>query len=160
MADFNSILAQMQRICSVREYCVYDIEQKLAKTALNTKEKGLIIKLLLSDKFVDNSRFASAFVRDKSRLSGWGPAKIKWHLRSKKIEDDIIRETVGQISKEESFNSLVSVLEKKRSTIKVGADKNRVRASLIRFALSRGFDYDSVVTQVNKVMVNLHNKSI
>ena len=147
-------LGFMQRLCSMREYCRNDIVTKLKKYDLTSQESEQIILSLEQDKFLDNSRYASAFVRDKAAFNGWGPAKIKWALKSKKVEAEIIEQAMKQLPQEGEAQRLLLLLNKKYKTLTREQDNAKVRVKLIRFAISRGFDYDKVLTGVNKIMAN------
>lgn len=147
-------LSSMQRLCSMREYCRNDITTKLKKYDLTVQESEQIIASLEKDKFLDNSRYAFAFVRDKATFNGWGPAKIKWALKSKKIEEEIIDSAMQQLPQEEEAQRLMLLLNKKMKTLTREQDKAKVKVKLMRFAISRGFDYDKVITGVNKIMAN------
>jgi len=59
----------------MREVCTFDARQKLQRMEIEGEEADVIIASLTKDKFIDDARYASAFVRDKSRLAGWGSAK-------------------------------------------------------------------------------------
>ncbi|PKP06813.1 MAG: hypothetical protein CVU10_04435 [Bacteroidetes bacterium HGW-Bacteroidetes-5] len=146
-------LSAMQRICSVRECCRSEILNKLKRYSLTLEEVDKIIKSLEEDKFFDHNRYAQSFVRDKSSLSGWGPAKIRWSLRSKAIEDEIIESAMSTITPLQREEKLNSILERKLPTLKK-EDREKMRAKLIRFALSRGFEYEKVLSAVNRLLAN------
>ena len=72
MEEYPKVLNRLQAQCSKREYCSADIFRK-AMTAFNgdRDQAGRLLKDLQDDGFVDDSRYAAAFAREKSRLSGW-----------------------------------------------------------------------------------------
>lgn len=144
----------MQRLCSMREYCRDDIATKLKKYELSDQESEHIILSLEQDKFLDNSRYAAAFVRDKAAFNGWGPSKIRWALKSKKIEEEIIELAMEQLPQEGEAERLFLLLNKKLKTLSREQDPAKVRVKLLRFAISRGFHYNKVVEGVNKIMAN------
>lgn len=149
----SNALAAIQRICSVRECCRSEILNKLKRYSLTDEEVEKIIELLSDDKFFDHNRYAQSFVRDKSSLSGWGPAKIRWSLRSKAIEDDIIESALLTITPQQREDKLNYILERKLLSLKK-EDIEKIRAKLIRFALSRGFEYEKVLCAVNRKLAN------
>ena len=83
---FRILLDRMMVLCSKREYCEADIRKRLEKEALKSgypEEPGIwqqavdgIVDTLKREKYIDDSRYARAFVRDKSSISGWGRVKI------------------------------------------------------------------------------------
>ena len=154
LKDPKKALGAMQRLCSMREYCSSDIVTKLKKYDLTEKETQEILLSLEKDKFLDNSRYAAAFVRDKAAFNGWGPVKIRWALKAKKIEEEIIEQAMEQLPQEGQEERLLLLLDKKLKSLSREQDNSKVRVKLLRFAVSRGFDYEKVLNGVNKIMAN------
>lgn len=144
----------VQRACSGRELCREDVVSRLKRFNLTDKELNDIITSLENDNFLSHERFARAFTRDKSSLSGWGPAKIAWALRAKKIQEEIIKNSLEEISEESTADKLNNILSKKYKTLDKETNKLKAKSKLVRFGISRGFDYSLVISEVNKLMVN------
>lgn len=53
----------MARICSMREYAAGDISEKLRRMRLEEDAIARIIKKLVSNKYIDDERFARSFER-------------------------------------------------------------------------------------------------
>ena len=145
-------LSSMQRMCSGREYCEHDIRLKLARFELNETETNSIINKLKEDDFLNEERFALAFVRDKSRLSGWGPRKITYALKNRRVSEKAISIAVSQLDKESERKNLEKILATKARSLKKDDAKDVRKAKLIRFALSRGFGYDKILGVVNQII--------
>jgi len=145
-------LSSMQRMCSGREYCEHDIRLKLARFELNETETNSIINKLKEDDFLNEERFALAFVRDKSRLSGWGPRKITYALKNRRVSEKAISIAVSQLDKESERKNLEKILATKARSLKKDDAKDVRKAKLIRFALSRGFGYEITMDVVNKII--------
>ena len=107
-----------------------------------------IIDKLLEDDYINEERFARAFVKDKFRFNHWGRIKISTHLRALGISSEHISTAMQEISDEEYEKMLDEIVEKKRKSIKNGTDYE-IRAKLLRHALSRGFEYDLVASKLN-----------
>ncbi len=139
----------MQSLCARREYSSSDILAKAIK-ALDgdTAEAGLILEALLKDGFVDDSRYALAYTREKAEISGWGPAKIAYALHAKGISREMADEAYRQINSEKADDKLVKALKAKSRSLK---DTPQKRAKLFRFAAGRGYSYDSI----NKALAEL-----
>lgn len=122
-----------------------------------------IVAALVADGYVDDLRYAGAFVREKSTITGWGPVKIRFALRAKGISDDLISEALESVEPEKADDRLERLLLNKAHSLGVqtsdsasscasnqsgryaqdGVDP-QARLKLIRFALSRGYDYPTV----------------
>jgi len=74
--EFKRYLGKMQALCSRGEKCRADIRMKLEKTDVPQDVITQILNKLESEGFIDEHRYAGAYVRDKFRLQGWGPVKI------------------------------------------------------------------------------------
>lgn len=103
----------------------------------------------MADKFVDDLRYASAFAREKSSLSGWGVQKISFALTGKGIDRQTIAEALEDIDTDAAANKLDSVLAAKLRTL--SSDPQR-RVKLLRFALGRGYGYDEVKSAVDRLL--------
>ena len=153
MEEYSKVLDRLQAQCSKREYCSSDVFRKAMKAFDGDREMAeKILQSLLEDKFVDDSRYASAFAREKSRLSGWGPAKITTALVMKGIPRDTARQALLQIDEAEAFRKMVSVLEAKYAALR--GDPHE-KFKLLRFALGRGYDYEAVAPVVERLVSGL-----
>ena len=135
----DQILSRMMTLCSRREYCKSDIAAKIAALSPEADAEALI-RRLCDEKFIDESRYAAAYVRDKSNLSGWGEAKIRYALQKKGIDKQTIAESMGQIDTERQKERLEKMMRAKAQTLKAASPEER-RAKLLRFAVSRGYPY-------------------
>lgn len=102
-----------------------------------------ILERLVRERFVDEERYAHAFVRDKSRYNRWGRVRIQQELRKRKIPALIIEDALTEIVEKENLDTLRTLIERKRPSVK-GKNDYEVRMKLIRFAISRGFAMDDI----------------
>ncbi|MBN2399923.1 MAG: RecX family transcriptional regulator [Candidatus Aminicenantes bacterium] len=130
-------------LCARVETCAADLLKKLKAWKLTHDEAVAVTDRLESDGFLDDERFASAYVKDKFRFNGWGKRKIMYMLRSKRIAPDILERALAEIEDGAFAEKLRKLLLEKARRFK-DQDPFRKRGRLIRFALSRGFDLDEV----------------
>lgn len=126
-------------LCSRSEKCTSEIEEKLKLWGLSTEESEQVIKKLISEKYLDNERFARAYAKDKFRFNHWGRQKIEFMLRSKKISQETVALALEEINDEGYSDELLRLITEKEKTIKA-KDKYDKRNKLMRFALGRGFE--------------------
>ena len=145
----KKVLERLQRQCARMEYCVSDIHRKALKAAEGDADAAdRIVAALVADRFVDDRRYAAAFAREKSGLSGWGPVKIRSALLARQIPREVIAEALGEIDPDRASARLEKVLETKWKAL---ADDPQGRLKLIRFALSRGYDYEPVKPLIERI---------
>ena len=116
---------------------------------LDETVQNRIIDRLIKERYVDDERYARAFVKDKIRYNKWGRCKVQQALWMKRIDEDIQQSVLDEIDDKEYLNVLVPLLKQKRKTIKADNDYE-LNQKLVRFALSRGFDF-AIIRQCLKV---------
>jgi len=141
--EYKRILAKMCSLCARGEKCEFDIVQKLTKLEVDNESQQKIIGYLLSNNFIDNQRYANAFVNDKFKFNKWGKQKIKQNLKFKRIENIYIDTSLSSLDNDDYKKVLVDILKKKRKQIK---DKQEfvVRQKLLNHAVSKGFEMELV----------------
>jgi regulatory protein len=144
------VLSRFQALCSKSEQCSADILRKLLKTFDGDEDKAQeVLQSLKADKFVDDARYAAAFARDKARLEGWGPLKIRFKLRSKGIAEAAIEEGLASIDSDEAEQKLYRLVLAKRKSLE---GDPQIKLKLLKFALGRGYSYDQVAPAVDKAL--------
>ncbi len=134
-AAFNKAAA----LCSRCEYAPADIHTRLLKWGLAPQQAPAVLQRLTDEGFLNEQRFARAFVNDKFKFNGWGRMKIAYQLRAKGIAQDCIDEALTLIDDESYEQTLLQLLTTKASTLR-GKDPQQARAALLRFATGRGFE--------------------
>lgn len=149
MTSKEQILSALQNLCVRREYCTSDIRRKALDRCEGDKAMAdELVASLKADRFVDDVRYASAFAREKSSLTGWGPVKIRFALRAKGLSEGDIAAGLAEIETDRAESRLESLLQNKWKTL---SDDPAGRLKLIRFALSRGYEYSQVEDIVNEI---------
>ena len=140
--DATRCLGRLQKLCSKAEYCRADIYRKALKDLEGDEEAAAkVVEALQAEKYVDDARFASAYAREKATLQGWGPVKIRFQLRAKGVSDADIRAALEEVEPEKADAKLQKLLQVKAKTLE---GDPQFRLKLIKFGLSRGYEYDAV----------------
>lgn len=146
-ANAKKVLDRLENQCSKREYCTRDVRQKAMKALEgDAAAADEIVASLVNDRYVDDLRYASAFAREKASLSGWGPIKIRYALRAKGLGESDISAALEEIDSDKADERLRRLLEVKAKSLE--GDPQR-RLKLIKFALSRGYDYDDIKDHIS-----------
>lgn len=141
-------LEKMAKFCAYQERCQSEVKQKLRSFDLTEEETENIICDLIEQKFLDEERFAKAFVRGKFNQKRWGKVKIEQHLKQKQISAYCIKKGFEEIDESKYLSALDEVIAKKSKTLK---DTNafELKQKLARYAISRGFESDLVWEVLN-----------
>ena len=130
-------------LCAQAEHCQYEMTEKMRRWELADEAQARIMQRLLSERYVDDERFARAFVKDKIRYNKWGRRKVEQALWQKHIDEDIRQRVLDEVADEEYLQVLQPLLKQKRKSTKANSDYE-MNQKLVRFALSRGFTYDII----------------
>ena len=144
-------LLRLQRLCSRAEKCVSDVRRKLSDWEVAPGEAAKIIARLQAGGFVDERRYAGAFVHDKITLAHWGVLKIQKALKNKRINDEIIGEALSGVDKLAQERHLACLLSHKYKSLKPAPAAGH-KVKLMRFALGRGCEYEMSLRAVNELL--------
>lgn len=148
--DEIKVLTRLQGLCAKAEYSERDIYLKALKALDGDREAAeRVVASLVEDKFIDDLRYAGAFAREKSSLTGWGSVKIAFMLRGKGISDAVIREALSSVDPDKASSKLNKLAQEKYRGLK---DDPECRLKLLKSLLSRGYNYDEVAPVVDEVM--------
>ena len=129
----------MAALCARREYCCADIAEKLRKKGAAPEEAEALTDRLIDEGYIDEGRYARAFVHDKTLSNGWGRIKVAQQLRAKGICNAYINEAMTCITEEQYAEVFQKVLRSKQRSIK-GETDYKVRQKLARSLIARGFE--------------------
>lgn len=142
-------LERLETLCAKGERCTYELRQKLWNWQISGHAADDIINKLISAKFVDDTRFAKAYINDKVRFARWGQRKIALGLAQKRIDAGTVRQLLSEIDATVVEQNLLELLNTKARTIQ-DPRTYEGRTKLYRYALSRGY-YPDVVSHVIKI---------
>ena len=134
---------QLAALCAQAEHCQQEMRDKMRRWELDETVQNRIIDRLIKERYVDDERYARAFVKDKIRYNKWGRRKVQQALWMKRIDADIQQRVLDEIDAKEYLDVLRPLLKQKRKSIKAESDYE-LNQKLLRFALSRGFGFDII----------------
>ena len=143
MMTYEMALQRLSALCASAEHCEYEMTAKMRKWEVEESDCERIMEYLRKAKFVDDERYARAFVKDKIKYNKWGRRKVEQGLWAKHIAEDIRQRVLDEVDESQYKSVLTDLMKSKRRSIKAANDYEMNR-KLIKFALSRGFGYSIV----------------
>ena len=67
---------QLAALCANAEHCQYEMLEKMKRWELSEEAQARVMAQLIEERYVDDRRYARAFVKDKIRYNKWGRRKI------------------------------------------------------------------------------------
>ena len=134
---------QLSALCAQAEHCQREMRDKMYRWELDETVQNRVLDRLVRERFVDDERYARAFVKDKIRYNKWGRRKVQQALWQKGIDSEIQRKVLDEIDEKEYLDILRPLLRQKRKSIKAQNDYE-LNQKLLRFALGRGYTFDII----------------
>ena len=110
-----------------------------------------IIEKLIAEKYIDDERYAKAYVNDKFKFNKWGRIKMRHYLRQKGLSDATIEKGLEKIDEEKYIKVLVKTMKDKAKTIKK-KDKFTKMGLIIRYTQVRGFEPELIRRHMNELL--------
>lgn len=136
-------LQRMKLWCDRQERCQVEAKQKLATWGYYGHGADEIIVDLITAGYLNESRFAKAFVSGKFRIKGWGRNKIVRELKARKISAPCINDGLEEIEETEYIERTQYWIDRKSHQwrdLKPFERNGKVAA----FVIGKGFESDLV----------------
>ena len=124
--DFESLYRRAGAYCARRETCRGDLEKKFRAADIDPDLIDRVLQRLEDEKFIDEQRYARAFVHDKAAFARWGRIKIRNALRLKGISRENIALALEEAIDEKTYRqTLRDLLAAKLRTLKFDPSDRR-----------------------------------
>lgn len=130
-------------LCAQAEHCQWEMLEKMRRWEVPKEAQARVMQRLVKERYVDDERYAQAFVKDKIRYNKWGRRKVDQALWQKHIDEDIRKRVLDEVDDDEYLKVLRPLLKQKRKSTKANSDYE-LNQKLMRFALGRGFTFDII----------------
>ena len=130
-------------LCAQAEHCQWEMLEKMRRWEVPEEAQARVMQRLVKERYVDDERYAQAFVKDKIRYNKWGRRKVDQALWQKHIDEDIRKRVLDEVDDEEYLSVLRPLLKQKRKSTKANSDYE-LNQKLMRFAMGRGFTFDII----------------
>ncbi len=140
-----SFLEAKQKIeawCAYQERAQSEVVKKLREYGLDTQDTYALISDLITNNFLNEQRFASAFTSGKVRIKRWGRKKICNQLLQKHVAKIIIQEAFNVIDLDIYQENLTFLAQRKFTETKGTLFERKVKTA--RFLAGKGYEFDLI----------------
>ena len=131
-----------------------EMTKRLLEKGYNLEEINETLKFLEEYNFINDESYAKAFIKDKTKTQG--KQKIKYALKNKGVSEEIIEEERSNVDMEkEKENAKILALKKYNVLIKRENDKYKIKEKIIRFLISRGYNYEVAKDAVKEMLESI-----
>jgi regulatory protein len=140
----NNALVRLMELCSRSEKSSFDILNKLKEWGLENKAES-ILKKLKKENYIDDTRYATAFVHDKILFNKWGKIKVSYLLKRQGMHQTDIDLALEAINDNEYQGMIFSEMQKKKVSLK-SSSSLLMKSKLYNFAAQRGYEPELIRT--------------
>jgi len=144
----ENLYKKISLYCSYQERSHKEVLIKISKSNISKSETDKIIAKLITENFLNETRYAIAYARGKFRIKNWGKIKIINKLKQQNISSWNINKAIAEIDKDEyskSFNLIFNKLNLKYNYLKKIYRKKKILSILY----SKGWEYELIIDSLN-----------
>ena len=146
---------QLASMCAKAEHCQHEMLEKMRKWEVPETVQARVMARLVKERYVDDERYARAFVHDKLAFNRWGRLRLRRELRAKHIAAEAIDAALAAIDEVAYRDTLLALL---RAKLPQGGDTSpQARARLLRNAMSHGFETSLVIDCLRQLALGTHD---
>ena len=142
-------LSKLQKYCSYQDRCHKEVFQKLKEMRMIPEASEKIIAALVDGNYLNEERFAMAFVRGKFKIKKWGKRRLKSELKQRNISNYLLCKSLKQI-KDEEYNATFEALANRKAASLSGTLPIK-KKKLADYLLYRGWESQKVYDRINKL---------
>lgn len=120
-----------------------DVYDYLIRKGFTDEETSEVCDYIEEVGLVDDDLYVKFFVEDSFRIKNKGARKIVYELKQRGMDDDKINEAIEEAS-DMQYDALKEAYERKLEATKSETDQYKRKNKIIRFLISRGFDYSDI----------------
>ena len=143
--------SKLEHYCAYQERCHQEVRQKLIAMHMIPEAIDVIIVHLLEHNFLNEERFAKAYVSGKFRIKAWGRRRLTFELKKKDIGKVNINQALTEIGETEYIEVFNDLAEKKANSIKE-TNVYKKRKKLIDYLLYRGWESHLVYEKASEII--------
>ncbi|MFV8368662.1 regulatory protein RecX [Flavobacterium sp. LB2R40] len=151
-------IPKIEHYCAYQERCHEEVVQKLRSMKMESDEIDTIIVHLISEKFLNEERFACSFARGKHRIKFWGKIRIVNELKFRKITQYNINLALKEITIEEYASTFHALAERHWKFIRE-PNLLKKRKKFCDYLLRKGFE-SNLVYEKAKELENLNKNDM
>ena len=142
---------KLEHYCAYQERCHKEVKQKLTDMYMIPEAIDVIMIHLLEHNFLNEERFAKAYVRGKFKIKAWGRRRLIFQLKQKDVSKFNINQALEEISDEEYIGVFNDLTEKVAHTIKE-TNKLKKKKKFVDYFLYRGWESHLVYEKANELI--------
>lgn len=142
---------KLEHYCAYQERCHKEVYQKLKGMNMIPEAIDSIVVHLIEHKFLNEERFAKAYVRGKFRIKKWGKRRLTLELKKRDITIVNINQALKEIP-DQDYVEVFTILAEKRASSLNEVNSLKKKKKLIDYLLYRGWESHLVYDKANELI--------
>jgi regulatory protein len=143
------IIEKIQSYCLYQDRCIKEVKNKLFSLKVNNNLVEKIINHLIDNDYLNEERFVKLFIQGKLRIKKWGKIKLKYELKIRGINNNIIDAHIKNISEDEYISYFDEFSSSKIKFLKGSLDKKK--RSFINYFTYRGWENQLIYQKLKDI---------
>lgn len=141
-------LEKMRHYCAYQERCHKEVKNKLYSMQMIPEAIAQIVGTLVTENYLNESRFALQFAQGKFSIKHWGKLRITRELKTRSISDYDIRKALSAIDDKAYLEKIFAISSKKWEQLE--GNKPQVRKQkLYQYLAYRGWETHLIYAQID-----------
>ena len=142
---------KLENYCAYQERCHKEVREKLKAMKMIPEAIDKIVVHLINHNFLNEERFAKAFVRGKFRIKKWGKNRLVRELKFKDVSKYAIDVALKEIDEADYFETLDELTQKRIAQVN---EKNiyKKKKKVADYLLYRGWESHLVYQKLNEYL--------
>ena len=143
-------LDKLRNYCAYQERCHKDVKDKLCTMGMIAQAIDQIVGTLVSEDYLNESRFAQQFASGKFSIKHWGKIRIKRELKMRGVSEYDINKAIKTITADAYLEKLYALSDKRWQQLD-GYGKQVKRQKLFQYLAYRGWETELIYQQINRL---------
>jgi regulatory protein len=142
----------LEAFCAYQERCSYELQKKMNTWNLDVEDQNILLADLISNNFLNEERFAEAYVSGKTRIKKWGRIKIRIELQRRFISEYSINKGLKTIDPDQYWEALLDLAARKWEALKMETNDYKRKMKIYSFLSAKGYETDIIRDAVDQVI--------
>lgn len=147
----NEAQKKLEHYCAYQERCHKEVRSKLWEMNMIPEAIDVIMVHLIEHNFLNEERFAKAYVSGKFRIKKWGKNRIIRELKFREISKYSMDVALKEIDLDDYYKTLDELILKRIAQVKE-TDRYKKRKKVADYLLYRGWESHLVYEKLNEYL--------
>ena len=149
---YPEALKKLEHYCAYQERCHQEVKKKLSEYFLIPEAQEKIITHLITENYLNETRFSESFARGKFNIKYWGKQRIVRELKMRNISDYNIKKGLKQIDENDYLASFHELAERKWANLS-REPIQKAKQKLIHYLQYRGWENNLIFEKISELSV-------